>query len=148
VPCSDGRGQVEVKEKGIYNKALKSFARANRKAMTKGEVIVWFYLKGKQLESAKFRRQVPIDNYIVDFYCSELKLAVEILGFTHTMADVIDKDESRKIVLESKGISVLEIDDREVFDDIENVIREIKGRILELRKTLPAYGTPSVGGDE
>jgi very-short-patch-repair endonuclease len=61
-----------------YNPKLKEYARQLRNNSTRSEIILWKYLKGKQMLGYDFHRQKPIDNYIVDFFCSELMLAIEL----------------------------------------------------------------------
>jgi very-short-patch-repair endonuclease len=61
----------------------KDFARANRQRMPRPEVIIWQHLRGEQMNGMKFRRQHSIGPYIVDFYCHELKLAIELDGWSH-----------------------------------------------------------------
>jgi len=70
-----------------YNPKLKSLARKLRKNSTLAEILVWMNIKGGVL-GCEFHRQVPVDEFIVDFYCHELKLAIEIDGYTH---DIIMK---------------------------------------------------------
>ena len=67
-----------------YNQKLKELARHLRKSSTLSEVLLWRYLKRKQMLGYDFDRQKPIDNYIVDFYCSELGLIVEVDGKSHS----------------------------------------------------------------
>ena len=81
-----------------YDPKLKDLARQLRKNSTLSEVLLWNYLKGKQMLGYDFDRQKLIDNYIVDFFCNELMLAIEIDGDTHN--DKIDKDEFRQKKLE------------------------------------------------
>ena len=61
----------------------RAFARALRKHMTRAEEILWAQLRGSRFHGAKFRRQVPIDRYVVDFYCHASKLVVELDGKQH-----------------------------------------------------------------
>ena len=61
-----------------YNPALKEKARELRNNSTKTEIMLWMYLKGKQMKGYDFHRQKPLDEYIVDFFCNELLLAIEI----------------------------------------------------------------------
>jgi len=74
-----------------YNPKLKQLARKLRNKSTKSEVLLWNYLKGKQIKGFDFHRQKPIGNYIVDFYCSELLLAIEIDGESHYGNELKDR---------------------------------------------------------
>jgi very-short-patch-repair endonuclease len=66
-----------------YNPKLKELARQLRNNSTFAEVLLWNELKNKQIKGYDFHRQKPILNYILDFFCSELKLAIEVDGLTH-----------------------------------------------------------------
>ena len=74
-----------------YNKNLKVLARKLRKEMTFGEVLLWNELKGDKLWGFDFDRQRCIDNYIVDFYCKDLMLAIEIDGMSHNYEEAFFK---------------------------------------------------------
>ena len=71
-----------------YNPKLKLLARQLRNNSTKSEITLWQYLKGKNMCGCDFIRQKPIDNYIVDFFCYELRLAIELDGFSHQLDEV------------------------------------------------------------
>ena len=107
----------------IYSRNLKSFAQDLRKSGNLSEVLLWNQIKSKKL-GAKFLRQKPIDKYIVDFYCNELSLAIEIDGVSHDAK--VDKDIVRQNMLESKGIQFLRFSDTDVKYNLESVVREIK----------------------
>ncbi len=81
-----------------------------------------------------FHRQKPIDNYIVDLFCNELMLAVEVNGTSHDFEKVYVKDIVRQQKLESRGVHFLRFDDREVKKDINNVLQSIESWILEHEK--------------
>lgn len=66
-----------------YNPKLKEFARKLRKSSTLSEVILWQRIKKKAIKGFEFHRQVPIDQYIVDFFCHELALVIEVDGKSH-----------------------------------------------------------------
>ena len=117
----------EMRRKIIpYNPKLKSLARALRKNMTLGEVLLWQELKGKKVLGYDFDRQRPIDNYVVDFYCKELQLAIEIDGGSHSHPEVILNDEKRQKRLESLGVRFLRFDDMDIKTNLSNVIVEIE----------------------
>ena len=121
-----------------YNPKLKEYARKLRNNSTKSEIILWKYLKGKQMLGYDFHRQKPIDNYIVDFFCNELMLAIELDGYTHKFEDVVAKDKKKEARLKSLEVSVLRFDDSEVFYDINNVLRTIELYIENFEKTHPS----------
>jgi very-short-patch-repair endonuclease len=112
-----------MENNNYYNKNLKSFARQNRKNMTKAEVKIWNQLlRKKQFHDYKFLRQRPIKNYIVDFFCKELSLIIEIDGFTHNQEEVYKNDIIRQAALEKLGYHFLRFTDEEVLTDFQNVI--------------------------
>ena len=114
-----------------YNPALKAFARELRKNMTKAEVVLWQQIRQKQF-GVQFHRQVAIDNFIVDFYCHELRLAIEVDGLTHSFEEVAAKDEIKENTLNSLGIMLLRFEDNDVLNDMDNVIRVLDYAIEEL----------------
>jgi very-short-patch-repair endonuclease len=81
-----------------YNPKLKALARKLRKEGTLCEVLLWNQIKGAQL-GVEFHRQVPIDNYIVDFFCHELRLALEADGAGHEHPDAYAEDGNRQKAL-------------------------------------------------
>jgi very-short-patch-repair endonuclease len=93
--------------------------------MTLAEIILWQEINQKKL-GYDFDRQRPIDEYIVDFYCKELFLAIEVDGITHYNKEANEKDLSRDYRLNELGVSVLRFDDDMVLKDINNVIRNIQ----------------------
>ncbi|HPI21340.1 MAG TPA: DUF559 domain-containing protein [Candidatus Kapabacteria bacterium] len=110
-----------------YSPKLKEYARNLRNNSTLSEAILWRYLKGKQL-GYDFHRQKPIDNYIVDFYCNELKLAIEIDGITHNFK--MEKDKKRQLKIESFGINFLRFTEQEIRNNIDGVISVIENWII------------------
>jgi very-short-patch-repair endonuclease len=107
-----------------YNPELKELARDLRKNMTLSEVLLWNQLKQKNIMGYDFDRQRPIENYIVDFYCKDLSLAIEIDGDTHIYR--YEEDDIRQKTLENLGIRFLRFEDIEVKKNISNVLRVIE----------------------
>ncbi len=116
-----------------YNPALKLLARKLRNNSTLSEVLLWQRLKNKAT-GVEFHRQVPIDNYIVDFYCHELMLAIEIDGNSHDLDAVFENDMKRQVRLESLGVRFIRFNDIEVKKDIANVLRGLEDKIGDLKK--------------
>ena len=114
-----------------YNPRLKEFAKKLRKTMTFSEVKVWNELKNGQLMGYDFDRQRPIGNYIVDFYCKDLLLALEIDGITHQDERVMYKDKVRQLELEAMGVSFIRFDAMLCVNKVEAVVREIGRWIVE-----------------
>ena len=120
-----------------YNPKLKEFARQLRNNSTKAEIRLWQQLKRDQLRGYDFHRQKPIDNYIVDFFCNRLKLAIEVDGYTHQFDEVITKDIIKEKKLNELGVYVLRFHDEEVMNDIDNVIRVIEKYMDEFESGHP-----------
>jgi len=125
-----------VKSKNIipYNPKLKNLARKLRKNSTFAEVLLWMNIKGRVL-GCEFHRQVPLDEYIVDFFCHELKLVIEIDGYTHNYN--YENEQLRQMRIESYGIRVLRFNDEDVKKHMNNVMRIIQAEIEVLEKKHP-----------
>ncbi len=108
-----------------YNPRLKELARHLRNNSTQSEIWLWKRLKGKQRLGHDFHRQKPIDNFILDFFCHELMLGIELDGVSHMFDEVQEKDLLKSQRMNELGITVLRFHDDEVFDDIDAVIRSI-----------------------
>src|SRR5579871_5487905 len=91
-------------------------ARELRRRMSPPEVIVWQNLRGGRLNGIRFRRQHPIGPYILDFYCSSARLAVEIDGVGHNAEDRVRHDERRSAWLAAQGVRVVRVAAPDVLD--------------------------------
>jgi len=111
-----------------YNPKLKKLARKLRKNMTLGEVLLWQEIRNKKL-GYQFHRQVPIKNYIVDFYCHEIHLAIEIDGGSHNFTETGIYDLSRQNELEELGIHFLRFEENEVRKNLNLVLETIENWI-------------------
>jgi len=103
-----------------YRRDLKEKSRQLRKRSTKAEKFLWHHIRGKQLKDYQFYRQKPIDNYIVDFFCSEVMLAIEIDGITHN--DKTKYDSQRDEQLGGLGIHVLHFYDTDIHENLTGVL--------------------------
>ena len=108
-----------------YNPKLKQLARNLRNNSTLSEVLFWNMIKGKSILGYQFLRQKPIGNFIVDFYCNELKLAIEIDGDSHGFERTIQNDKNKEDYLFKLGIDLIRYDDIEVKSNIQNVISHL-----------------------
>jgi imidazole glycerol-phosphate synthase subunit HisF len=115
------------------SKTIFQYAEALRKNMTQTEKIIWERLSKNQL-GVKVRRQHPIENYIADFYCHELKLIIEIDGEIHLLKENRDYDINRDVTLNDVGIEIIRFPNNQVINGIERVIEEIKKKIEELKQ--------------
>ena len=127
-----------------YNSILRERARASRKNMTRGEVLLWTKLSRKQMCGYDFDRQRPIDDYIVDFYCKELLLAIEVDGWSHAVKGA--NDVARQKRLESLGIGFLRFTERDVVADLQSVADQIEMWVQRETARKPTPG-PSEGGE-
>lgn len=114
-----------------YNPKLKELAKQLRQNMTFSEVKLWNEIKNGQLMGYDFDRQRPIGNYIVDFFCKDLQLALEVDGITHLDEKVMMNDEIRQRELEEMGVSFLRFDALLVVNKVEAAVREIRDWIIE-----------------
>ncbi|MCO6501013.1 MAG: DUF559 domain-containing protein [Vicingus serpentipes] len=128
-----------------YNPKLKQLARDLRNNSTKAEIKLWQEVKGKQILNYDFHRQKPLLDYIVDFYCYELNLVIELDGYSHQFEEVYDKDLTKTKKLEELGLTILRFDDDKVMKDMPNVLRTIEQYIINFEKHTP---NPSQEGKE
>jgi very-short-patch-repair endonuclease len=115
-----------------YNHRNLKYASENRLKMTKGEAILWKTLQNRRFSGYKFSRQIAILDYIVDFYCQELKLAIEVDGESHGSKG--EYDSRREEDLLKAGIRILRIKEGEVVFKLKSVKERISltiGFILE-----------------
>ena len=111
-----------------YDKKLIAFARENRKNATPAEQKMWFeVLCRRRFADYKFTRQKPIGNFIVDFYCAELRWVIEIDGDSHAEQAVYD--ESRTTLLQKSGLTVIRYDNRDVLNNIAGIYDDLMGRL-------------------
>jgi very-short-patch-repair endonuclease len=125
-----------------YNPRLKQLARELRKNSTTAEIWLWQEIKGKAL-GVEFHRQVPMDEYIVDFYCHELMLAIEVDGDSHHDGEAVEKDKTRQQRLESFGVHFIRFDDRDVKEGMPWVLDELVEKIEILQKANALSPTTS-----
>lgn len=109
--------------------SLVTFARELRNNSTDAERLLWRYLKNSQLEGVKFRRQQPIEAYIVDFVSFEKKIVVELDGGQH--AETIESDEQRDDCLCRNGFIVLRFWNNEIIKNSEGILEVIRQQCLK-----------------
>jgi very-short-patch-repair endonuclease len=100
--------------------------------MTRAEIVLWYSLKGKQLLGYKFRRQHGVDRYILDFYCPELMLAIEVDGESHNSDEARERDRKRQEEIEQYGIRFLRFTDDEVLGTPDRVVGAIEEKVREV----------------
>jgi very-short-patch-repair endonuclease len=116
---------------GYYgNRELLSKARVLRSNMTRAEIILWSRLRSKKVNGYKFRRQQPLFEYVVDFYCHELKLIIEVDGEIHS--EKTRYDSKRDNILKINGYHILRFTNFEVETAVDSTINKIISYILEI----------------
>ena len=150
-PSPTGRGAGgEGAHKLPMPESIKAFARKLRQEQTDAESLMWALLRDKRLGGTKFRRQHPFQPYVLDFFCHEANLAIELDGGQHAEAQA--HDEKRSAFLKSKGIDVLRFWNNEVLAETEAVLEKIWWE-LDARKVIasspiaPSPPTPLPGGE-
>lgn len=103
-----------------------SNAKELRKSPTKAEEVMWLTLRNNHLKGYKFRRQHPLLHYVVDFYCHQLKLVVEIDGEYHQTVEQTKLDKERTVNIEFQGLDVIRFTNDEVLTDIDTVLNKIR----------------------
>ncbi|MBC5994226.1 endonuclease domain-containing protein [Pontibacter cellulosilyticus] len=112
-----------------YKPYLKELAKQLRQNSTLAETLLWNELKNKKLLGLDFDRQKPLGNFIVDFYCKELMLAIEVDGDSHDYK--YEEDVARQSELENLGVKFLRFEDAAVKQDMPNVLREIEAWVMK-----------------
>jgi len=105
-------------------------ARKLRRVMSLPEVLVWKQLKGRRGDGLHFRKQHPIGPYILDFYCDEARLAIEIDGQSHGFGDRPQRDARRDAWLRREGITTLRLTAEYVLSSVDDAVRMIVDRAL------------------
>ena len=112
------------------NRAIFIRAAKLRSNMTEAENVLWKVLRNKDVFKVRFKRQHPIDIFIVDFYCHQLKLAIEVDGEIHLLKKVNEYDAGRQHDIEKLGIKILRFTNKEILEDLEAVKKRI---MLEMK---------------
>ncbi|EON79023.1 putative type IIS restriction/modification enzyme [Lunatimonas lonarensis] len=142
-PLPAGEGEILRKAKEIalqrkkVNPIILEFARNNRKNATDAEAFLWEMLRNRKLNGLKFRRQHPVnDQFILDFYCAECRLVIEVDGGYHQSLEQRGYDEGRTHELNELGLTVLRFSNKEVIEKTERVLQEILDCAFVLQTSL------------
>jgi len=111
-------------------KRLKARRKDLRQSLTPAEATLWKCLQNSQLDRKKFRRQHSVGSFIIDFYCAECRLAIELDGEGHYSPERWVYEQKRTEFLEKKSIRILRFENREVFDNLEFVLAEIQRNLV------------------
>jgi very-short-patch-repair endonuclease len=119
----------------LFNKTTEKLKRRQlRRNITKAEAIIWQKLRCKQIENCKFRNQYSVEQFVLDFYSPEIKLAIEIDGESHFQEGAAHYDKERQIFIESAGINFLRFTNNQVYENLNGVLETIAQKIRELRQ--------------
>ncbi len=127
-PPQCGRGLGEGENKKMTAKLTK-YAKRLRRNSTRAEALLWSRIRGRQIEGIKFRRQQPIENFIVDFISFEKRIVVELDGGQHTIDK--DKDSERDRLLTENGFTVFRFWDNQVFENPDGVLEVIRKKCMQ-----------------
>ncbi len=123
---------------GNERRDLRRKARDLRNNMTKAEILLWSRLRSRKVGGYKFRRQQPIFDFIVDFYCHELKLIVEVDGEVHTFSENYEKDRKRDLFFINNGYKILRFTNYEIEINLKDSVNKIATFIS--REFVPLQG--------
>ena len=123
-------------EKILNTKETLKNRRSLRKNMTEPEKVLWYNLRGRRFQNVKFRRQHGIGKYIVDYYCSDSLLAIEIDGDTHFSDKSVKYDKERTDYISKRGIRVIRFTNEEVLVNLEGVLYKIS-EMLKIKLPSP-----------
>ncbi|WP_230533001.1 endonuclease domain-containing protein [Microvirga roseola] len=126
-------------------------AQQLRQRQTGAEALLWQALRNRKLARWKFRRQHPIDRYVVDFVCLDAKLVIEVDGATHSTDREIRQDVERVRVLEACGYLVIRFVNAEIYDNldgaVETILAELERRVCCERSVQRSAGSPLPQGE-
>jgi very-short-patch-repair endonuclease len=108
-----------------------------RRNMTKAEVMLWSKLKNRQLLGERFLRQFGVDQYVLDFYCPHLKVAIEVDGDSHFAIGAKEYDEHREQHIGTYGIHFLRFTNADVSNNLDGVLQSIFQHVEELERQIP-----------
>ena len=122
----------------LFNhKYQKSYRQRLRNNATKAEKLLWRYLRARRLSGSKFRRQQGIGTFIVDFYCPEYRLAIEIDGPTHLTKEEREYDLMRENFIKQFGIRVIRFTNEEVYRNLDAVLARIAEELEDISSRPP-----------
>jgi len=132
------------KERAKNTSAIKNFRRKLRNNSTPAEAALWNILKEKKIAGLQFRRQFSIGNFILDFYCPKLRLAIELDGNYHDFVDIKDLERD-KYLAENFGIQTIRFENKTVFQQPETIVNSILNVLEETHSTAVNGTSPNLG---
>jgi len=118
----------------FYGAGRNTFQKAHflRSKMTDAEMVLWSRLKNRNIFKVRFRRQHPVDIFVLDFYCHEIKLAIEVDGRIHLKREIQEYDEGRSHDIEKSGIKMLRFTNEQILNNLNEVQTTILNTINDL----------------
>ena len=118
----------------FYGASRNTFQKAHflRSKMTDAEMVLWSRLKNRNIFKVRFRRQHPVDIFVLDFYCHEIKLAIEVDGRIHLKREIQEYDEGRSHDIEKFGIKMLRFTNEQILNNLNEVQTTILNTINDL----------------
>ena len=114
----------------VYNiPAKKEFRKTLRNSLTAAEAVLWKSLQRRQLLGRKFRRQASIGRYIVDFFCAESAIVIELDGAAHFSITIDEYESTRTHYLEQQGLKIIRFENKEIYDNLDGVLETIKANV-------------------
>ena len=113
----------------------KRFARELRKDQTRAEEVVWKLLRNRRYLEFKFRRQHVVEGFVIDFFCKELRLGIEVDGGIHLNRK--EYDGIRQMIIESEGIRIIRVSNAEIKKDPESLLVKIRQTIEDSSVRIP-----------
>ena len=123
-------------KKFLHTKDHLEFVKSLRKSQTDAERFLWKYLRNRRFRGLKFRRQFPIGRYILDFFCVEKRLAIELDGGQHSRDTVLKKDKTRGEFLQRFNITVIRFWDNDVLTNLDGVLQRLEKKISKKANDL------------
>ena len=119
-------GTLDKPPKRLHNRKREATKRRElRKNLTPAEAALWKALKNRSLDGRRFRRQYSVGPFILDFYCPDENLAVELDGEVHNDPLRREYDDAREVFLQTQGIRVIRFENKEVFKDLDRLLQAI-----------------------
>ena len=143
VDASADRGVCQ-KQRTKNTSTVKNFRRKLRSNSTPAEAALWNILKEKKIAGLQFRRQFSIGNFILDFYCPKLKLAIELDGNYHDFVDIKDLERD-KYLADNFGIQTIRFENKTVFQQPETIVNNILNVLEETHSTAVNGTSPNLG---
>jgi very-short-patch-repair endonuclease len=111
---------------------IRALVRDLRRNQTEAERVLWEHLRDRRLAGLKFRRQVPVNGFVVDFFCLSARIAIELDGSSHDNPDQADKDRQRTELLSSAGITVVRFRNVDVLTKTAQVLNDLRASLPPL----------------